>query len=193
MAKPVLFKKCRCRGEAVEKVRFVTIQWFVEKNQAVIRRASGNNNKCFGEKLQCLGFVHRRSMFALHRTEDGGGTQSTAQIDERENEIQRVFPNRGVRIGERQAVFHHARSGAECGDVELMTFLQFTNIPDGHIIRRGQKQLHRVKSMRGGFFKTNGQFIVKHKRTRGGLAHAAKCHCAFHRLMDHSDSTMMLP
>ena len=47
--------------------------------------------------------------------------------------------------------------------------------------------------MRGGFFKTYGQFIVKDKRTQGGLAYTAKCHCAFHRLMDYSDSTMMLP
>ena len=168
----------------IDQVGLVAIEGFVDESDAVFASCFTGDFEGFGEPLESLPTGDVAAPFSLHRSEDGRATELAAEVDHLENEIEGFFADGGIGIGERKAVLHHAGSGSDGGDAEVVFGGESVYFIDRDEVGSGEKEFDRVVAVLCCGGKAFGERLVENEGPGGGLGDLGKSDCGFHRCVN---------
>ena len=170
----VRFDEIRSVREAVDEVRFVAVQRLVDERHVVFRGGITGDVEGVGEPFEGLVFSDLAAPFSLHGAEDGGGAEPAAEGDHAFEEIQGgdAFVEGG--IGEREAVFQHACSGAYGGDAKTVGLREGFDFLDRNMIGAGEEKLDVIEAGFLGEGEAFGERLVENEGAGGGFGDLAE-------------------
>ena len=168
-----LLEKIGGIGLAVEEIRLVAVERFVEQRLAVATGFVAQRGQRISQQIEC--FVPRNGPCeaALHRANDRRCAARACGVDDAGDKVGCLRAHAGLLVTQMEFVFDPTGSGSNGGQLQAVGCQEALEFCDGKRLATGGQHLNGVVAELRGNLASGGETIVEDKRTLPGLGQQA--------------------